>query len=252
MSITLETIVSSLDDARVSAAAGSDRFELCSALALGGLTPSLGLLQSIKQECDVPVMAMLRPREGGMCYTEKEFDVIRRDAELFIENGAEGLVFGFLHEDGRINMDRCRTLQAMAENADREIQTVFHRAFDVVVNPDESLEQLVELGITRILTSGRETTAVEGAPEIKRMVQAAGKRIQILPGGGLDKDNVAEIVAATGVDQVHLYLTKISKDTSVLENPKIYFGAHVATNESDIRVKCGDLVRSVRQTLDSI
>jgi copper homeostasis protein CutC len=84
------------------------------------------------------------------------------------------------------------------------------------------------------------------------MVQAAGKRIQILPGGGLDKDNVAEIVAATGVDQVHLYLTKVSKDTSVLENPKIYFGAHVATNESDIRVKCGDLVRSVRQTLDSI
>src|SRR4030095_5967971 len=108
MGILLETIVSSLDDARAAFRGGADRFELCSALALGGLTPSLGTLAAIKAEIPTPVMFMVRPREGGMAYTEGEFAVIERAAALALEAGADGLVFGFLTPDGAVDPARCR------------------------------------------------------------------------------------------------------------------------------------------------
>jgi copper homeostasis protein len=106
--ILLETIVSSLDDAQAAAEGGADRFELCSALALGGLTPSLGLLAAIKAEGAVPVMFMLRPREGGMAYTDGEVAVIERDADLALAAGADGLVVGFLTPEGEVDVPRCR------------------------------------------------------------------------------------------------------------------------------------------------
>src|SRR5947209_3422273 len=108
MPVLLEVIVSFLDDARAAAAGGADRFELCSALALGGLTPSLGTLAAIKAETRVPVMFMVRPREGGMAYTEGELAVMERDAALALEAGADGLVFGFLTPEGAVDVPRCR------------------------------------------------------------------------------------------------------------------------------------------------
>src|ERR1051326_3682569 len=114
MPYLLETIVSSLDDARAAAAGGADRFELCSALALGGLTPSLGMLAAIKAATIVPVMFMLRPREGGMAYTEGETAVMERDADVALEAGADGLVFGFLTPEGDVDVPKCRRLIARA------------------------------------------------------------------------------------------------------------------------------------------
>lgn len=252
MKILFETIVASLDDALVAETNGADRFELCSALALGGLTPSLALLRDIKKECQVPVMAMVRPREGGMCYTEREFVTMLGDAAIFIENGADGLVFGFLKADGGLDVDRCEKLISLTNQAGRSVQTVFHRAFDVVAQPDRALEQLVDLGVTRILTSGRAATALEGMNEIRHLVQLADGRIEILPGGGINGSNVKTIVQETGVNQVHLYLTRTSEDTSVRGNPKVYFGAHMPGSESEIHVKCPSLVKQVRESLNSI
>src|SRR3954451_19844887 len=145
--VLLEVIVSSLDDARAAAAGGADRFELCGALALGGLTPSLGTLAAIKLETRVPAMFMVRPREGGMAYTDGEFAVIERDAELALEAGADGLVFGLLTPEGVVAIDRCRQLVRRAGGAGRPLQLVYHRAFDVVREPDAALEQLIDLGI---------------------------------------------------------------------------------------------------------
>jgi copper homeostasis protein len=156
--ILLETIVSSLDDARAAAAGGADRFELCSALALGGLTPSLGTLAAIRAEIDLPAMFMVRPREGGMAYSEGELTVMLRDAALALEAGAGGLVFGFLTPEGAVDVRRCRRFMDTLQ-VSRRVDWVFHRAFDVTLDPRQALEQLIDLGITRVLTSGRAARA---------------------------------------------------------------------------------------------
>src|SRR5688500_18874119 len=137
--ILLEVIVSSLDDARAAAAGGADRFELRGALALGGLTPSLGLLEAVKREVgQVPVMFMLRPREAGMAYAEADLSVMQRDAELALQHGADGLVLGALTERGDVDAAACQRLLRVAR-ARPDVQTVFHRAFDVVAHPARAL-----------------------------------------------------------------------------------------------------------------
>ena len=249
--ILLETIVSSLDDARAAATGGADRFELCSALALGGLTPSLGTLAAINAEVAVPVMFMVRPREGGMAYTEGELAVMERDAALALEHGADGLVFGFLTPDGEVDLPRCRRLLVLVEGAGRRVQTVFHRAFDVTARSEVALEQLVDLGITRVLTSGRAAEAMDGLDEIRRTHEQAADRIQVLPGGGIRADNVAEVVRRTGVDQVHLSVTSPAPDPSASANPNVRFGVDAPTTELEYRAVDEGKVREVRSVLDA-
>jgi copper homeostasis protein len=248
--VLLETIVSSLDDARAAAAGGADRFELCSALALGGLTPSLGLLQTIKQAVTVPVMFMVRPREGGMAYTPGEITAMERDAELALEAGANGLVFGFLTPEGDVDVAECRAFLRRCARTAPGRQWVFHRAFDVVRDPETALEQLIELGFTRVLTSGRAALALDGTDEIRRMVEQADGRIEVLPGGGLHAGTVAEMVARTGVSQVHLSITEPRADPSASANPAVRFGVDPPPNELEYRAATEAGVRKVRAILD--
>jgi copper homeostasis protein len=255
MPILLETIVSSLDDARAAQAGGADRFELCTALALGGLTPSLGLLAAIKAETAVPVMFMVRPREGGMAYTGGELAVMERDAALALEAGADGLVFGFLTPEGAVDAARCRAFMEGARRraGGRPVQFVFHRAFDVVADPVAALEELVGLGCARVLTSGRAPYAVDGTAEIRRMVEQAAGRIEVLPGGGIRAENVAEVVGVTGVDQVHLSITRPAADPSAAANPGIRFGgADPLPTEQEYRAVDEAGVRRVREILANL
>src|SRR5262249_57279827 len=131
------------------------------------------------------------PRAGGFCYSAGEFAAMRRDAEVAMSHGAEGLVFGVLRERGEVDVERCAALVAVARAAGRE--AVFHRAFDVVPDPVSALETLIALGVTRILTSGREPTALAGARLIRQLVERAAGRIEILPGGGIREANVAAV-----------------------------------------------------------
>lgn len=248
--ILLETIVSSLDDARAAAAGGADRFELCSALALGGLTPSLGTLAAIKAATDVPVMFMVRPREGGMAYTTGEITAMERDAALALEAGANGLVFGFLTPDGDVDVAECRAFLRHCSRVAAGRQWVFHRAFDVVRDPETALEQLIELGFTRVLTSGRAVHAVDGLDEIRRMVEQAEGRIEVLPGGAIRAGNVAEVVRRTGVDQVHLSITEPRADTSASANPAVRFGVDPPPTELEYRATTEAGVRQIRTILD--
>lgn len=254
MSVTLEIIAASAGDAEAAAAGGADRLELCSALALGGLSPSLGTVRTVKQAVEIPVMCMVRPREGGMAYSSWEFEAMLQDAALFLEAGADGLVFGFLTPDGEVDRVRCRRmLEVVAAHAGgRRIQTVFHRAFDVVRDPVRSLEELIELGIQRILTSGRAPLARDGVAEIRRYVEQAAGKIEILPGGGITSTDVEFIVRSTGVDQIHLYLTEPRQDRSTLANRSISFGAHVPENELQYRQVGAASVRLVRGLLDTL
>jgi len=211
----LEIVCVSVDDAVQAEEGGADRIELCAAIELGGLTPSIGMLLEIRDRCRLPVMAMLRPRTGGFCYTDLEFQNMRRDLDRFLELGVEGFVFGILTPDGQLDGERCAQLVEQAAGA----QTVCHRAFDVTPDPHAALEDVIGAGFTRLLTSGQQPTAIEGAGLIKELVAQANGRIEILPGAGIRAENVRDFVTATGVDQVHLTAFETILDPSTAQTP---------------------------------
>ncbi len=200
---------------------GADRVELCSALYLGGLTPSYGTIQQAKAQLTIPFVVMIRPRSGGFCYSEAEFAVMQRDAEVALAHGADGIVFGFLHPDGTVDAKRCRRLIKLAQGH----TTVFHRAFDVTPDPLVTLDQLIELGVTRILTSGQKADSLSGWPLICQVRERAAGRIEVLPGGGINRGNLAEFVKLTGCNQIHLAALKPQVDSSCGNNPELRFGA---------------------------
>ena len=243
----LEICCGSADDVIRAWQGGADRVELNSDLFHGGLTPTVGALRVAKRETDIPVMVMVRPREGGFCYTEAEFRTAVEDAKVLLENGADGLVFGFLQEDGRIDRERTRILAEIAQAAGKE--TVFHRAIDVVPDWREALDLLMELGITRVLTSGQEADAALGAETLGEMIAYAAGRIQILPGGGIKLRNVEKVVREIGCDQVHMSAGRSCVDTSAMGNRAIHFGGCIYPPEDVYRMTDGDHVGAVAEVL---
>lgn len=244
--ITIEICAGSLDDAIAAEKAGAARIELNSSLFLGGLTPSLGTLNLVKKETNLKVMTMVRPRAAGFLYTSSEFKTMQEDAKLFIDNGADGIVFGFLQQDGTIDTKRCEALIKIAGNKEK----VFHRAIDVVPDPLKTLDILIELGFTRVLTSGQEPTAYEGMELIAEMVKHAKGRIEILPGGGITKKNAAKLVAGTGVDQIHFAALKAVAESSTSQNPSIYYGGALYPPEDRFETAdlaaMSEIIRSVQ------
>ncbi len=229
--ILLEVIATAVEDCIVAEQGGANRIELTTALVVGGLTPSLGLLVEARRATALPIMCMIRPRAGGFQYSATEFTVMQRDVELALTHGADGIVFGCLHGDGTVDRARVQTLAAHAQGK----ETVFHRAFDVTPEPLTALEQLIDLGVTRVLTSGQMAGAPAGAANIRTYREHAHGRIQILPGSGIQLHNVAELLRQTGVDQIHVSLSGISLDTSLQARPDISFNAAPLPPESQVR-----------------
>lgn len=243
--VLLEICCGSIDDAIEAEKGGADRVELCSALFLGGLTPSVGTIQEAKRRLKIPVVVMVRPRGGGFAYSDAEMASIERDTEAAVGNGADGVVFGILRSDGRIDIGRCERIRRLIGKR----QAVFHRAFDVIPDPFEALEQLVDLGITRILTSGQKDSAPEGLDLIKSLIERAGDRIEILPGGGIQVGNVKEMIERTGCRQVHMTASETAFDTSTQARPAINFGGTLYPPEGRYQVTDAKLVRQVFEML---
>ena len=220
--ILVEVCCGSADDVIEAKKAGADRVELNSDLFHGGLTPTVGSLLVAKRETGMKIMTMIRPREGGFCYTEAEFAVAIEDAKQLLANGSDGLVFGFLHTDGTIDVERTAILAKLAYSAGKE--AVFHRAIDVVPDWKQALDLLIDLNITRVLTSGQEADVSNGTETVREMIRYAAGRIQILPGAGITARNYQRIVAETGTDQIHLAAHRSVADTSVLNNRSIFYG----------------------------
>jgi copper homeostasis protein len=230
--ILLEICCGSAEDAVVAQRGGADRVELCSALFLGGLTPSLGSLIEARQRVKIPVMAMNRPRAAGFCYSQVEFAVLERDTDLLLEHGAEGIVFGILKGDGTVDTRRAGMVRGRIGSR----QSVFHRAFDVTPDPFRALEELVDLGITRVLTSGQRSGAREGSGLIRQLVERAAGRIEVLPGAGIGIDNVRDLIIATGCTQIHMTAFSERQETSTQANPRIRFGHPSSPSESRYEV----------------
>lgn len=244
--IKIEVCCGSVDDAIASQAGGANRIELNSALFLGGLTPSSGSIIETKRRLSIPIMVMIRPRSGGFCYTDNEMHVMMRDTEAALAHGAEGIVFGILTPEGDIDIKRSKQIINLTENKD----VVFHRAFDVVRNPKKALEELIDLGVNRILTSGQKPTALQGTSLIKKLIDQAEDRIEILPGGGIRSHNINEIIKQTSANQFHISAFKHYYDTSMQNNPDIIFGGTPGPPEDRYSVIDSDIIRSFFDSID--
>ena len=184
---------------------GAERIELCTALGVGGLTPSMGLLRAVRRRFPtLKIHVLIRPREGNFNYTSEEMEIIMEDVHLAVENGADGIVCGVLNEEG--NIDAERTAQVISACGGKPF--TFHRAFDAVAYPLSSLETLISLGCDRVLTSGGEVSAEVGVEMIKKLVKKADNRIIVMPGAGVKSSNVTRMVAATKCSEIHASCAK--------------------------------------------
>lgn len=196
----LEVCVDSYTSIITAKNAGADRIELCSALNIGGLTPSWGLIKKAKEIGGMEIFVMIRPRSGDFLYDDNEFDTMKNDIAIVKEMGLDGIVTGILLSDGRIDINRMRELVKMAY----PLKVVMHRAFDDAKNPMEDIDKLIEMGVCRILTSGQRANALEGADFIAKIQKRFGDKITIMPGSGVNAGNIEEIYRLTGCTEYHM------------------------------------------------
>ena len=241
--LTLEVCCGSVEDVLQAARGGADRVELNSCLFHGGLTPSIGELITAKALCDLPVMTMVRPRQGGFCYPDAEYKTALADAEQLLEHGADGLVFGFLNADGTLDAARTRELCRLAGDRTK----VFHRAIDVAPDWRSMLGQLIELGVDRVLTSGQAPDVFYGIDVIREMMDFAQGAIQILPGAGVSLKNVDAIVERTGCDQIHVARFTQAVDPSTANNRDIFYGGALYPPEDRYDVIDGGYIARIRE-----
>jgi copper homeostasis protein len=202
--ILVEAAVESLESALAAERAGADRLELCANLSEGGTTPSGGLTASVVEATRLPVMVMIRERPGGFVYSNDEIDEMIRDIELAGKMGIAGIVTGALGSDGRVDTERTRLLVTAAAG----LPVTFHRALDRVADLPAALEQVIDAGASRVLTSGGAPTALEGADAISSLTSQAADRITIVAGGGVRDHNVRSVIERTGVREVHARLVE--------------------------------------------
>ena len=243
--VLLEVCVDSVAGARAAHRGGADRLELCANLVEGGTTPSSGMIQAVLEATDLPVMVMIRPRGGDFCYDRDELDTMQRELQAVLEYPVAGVVLGALTPDGRIDMHVCQQLCQQAATLSR----TFHRAFDHVRDADEALQQLLDLPIDRLLTSGQRATAAEGIPLLRRLVEQSQGRIRIMPGSGVGPDNVGRILQETGVGEIHLSAAQLVDSRSQFRRPDVPMSLATTPGDDRRRITSESRVRAVRQAV---
>ena len=190
----LECCVDTVESALAAKEGGADRLELCANLLIGGTTPDINLYHRIRERCDILINVLIRPRFGDFCYTDEEFEIIRRDVKMFREAKADGVVIGILKPDGSLDVERMAILMEEAG----PMSVTLHRAFDVCCDPYQALEQAKQLHIDTILTSGQKNTALEGKELLTELVQLAKGEIDILIGSGVKASVIEQLAKLTG------------------------------------------------------
>jgi copper homeostasis protein len=200
MQFLLEACVDTVESAIEAKKGGANRLELCSNLLVGGTSPSLALYELVKATTGMKVHVLIRPRSGDFCYTDYEFQVMKREIEMFKEVGAEGVVIGVLQADGMLDINRMQELIARASG----MHITLHRAFDMTEDPYRALENAKALGVHTILTSGQKNHCMEGVPVIQELVKRSDQYIDIMVGSGVNADNIDKLVQLTGAHTFHL------------------------------------------------
>jgi len=206
----LEICVESVDHAVAAERGGAHRIELCSDLPSGGITPSVGFMQTTRRQVHIPIHMLIRPRPGDFYYSDHEFQIMRNDILAARQFGMDGVVLGVLQPDGNVDVERTRSLVALAH----PLPVTFHRAFDATPDLDASLEDVVRTRASRILTSGGQPRATDALPTLARLIEKAKGRILVMPGGGVNSDNVVRVVETTLAREVHSSAGTSTPDSS--------------------------------------
>ena len=220
MPALLEICVTSIDSAVAAERGGAARVELCSDLLEGGVTPSAGLIARTRARVRIGLHVLVRPRGGDFCYGDDELGAMEDDVRMAKQLGADGIVLGVLHADGRVDVERTRRLVELA----RPLGVTFHRAFDMAADPPRALAEVIATGADRLLTSGGAGSADEGAGTIAALVKAAGPRLTVMAGGGIRASNARAIVERTGVAELHAGLEE-AVEGPMVHRPALSLGA---------------------------
>lgn len=241
----IEICVDSATGAFAAQRGGADRVELCDNLLEGGTTPSVGSIKVARRGLKIGLQVIIRPRGGDFLYDEHEMEVMREDIRTAKDLGADGVVIGCLTPEGEIDKARTQELVGLA----RPMNVTFHRAFDMCRDPQKGLEDLIALGVDRVLTSGQEASCLEGLELIAALQKQAGARIIVMPGGGLTPRNIQRIVDGTGVNEVHLSARSSVESGMTYRNSRVYMGGTLRPPEFSWKVTDEKIVANVVESL---
>lgn len=238
-----EVCVDSVDSAVAAEQGGATRVELCAALLEGGLTPSAGTIAITREQVSIGLQVMIRPRGGDFLYSDTEFASMKHDIELAKQLGSNGVVFGLLTAAGDIDSDRTRVLLDLA----KPMNVTFHRAFDMTRDPIAALGTLIELGINRVLTSGQEVSALEGAELVHGLLVHADDKIIVMPGGGITEQNIKKVLDTTGAKEIHVTGTRTKNSPMTFRNDRCFMGGVIRPPEYSMIITDADRIRALVQ-----
>lgn len=219
--VNMEVCANSVESALAAEQGGAIRVELCDNLAEGGTTPSYAQIKLAVEKLSISVYPIIRPRGGDFLYSDLEFELMKEDIMVCKQLGCDGVVFGILMKDGNVDVERCKELMAIAA----PLKATFHRAFDMCRDMFTALEEIISMGFERILTSGGEASALKGASTISELVAKADGRIIIMPGAGINLQNIAELIAATGAKEFHGSAKTVLGSEMAFRNPRLNMGS---------------------------
>ncbi len=241
--MTIEVVVYNIESALRAQEGGADRIELCDNPGEGGTTPSNGLIEAVRQNVSMDVYVMIRPRGGDFLYSNYEFHSMKRDIFQCQKLSVDGIVFGILSPEGTIDKKRCKELI----DKSRPLKVTCHRAFDMTRNPFEALEDCIEVGFDRILTSGQQAHAVNGAELIGQLIEKAKGRIAIMPGSGVNEETVEEITKKSGAKEIHFSATSFRESGMAFRNQQIKGMGVDEGTEFSLRTVDPQRVRRIRE-----
>ncbi|MBB6462829.1 copper homeostasis protein CutC [Flammeovirga kamogawensis] len=245
MKTTLEICSYTVDSAINAEKGGADRVELCGGRLEGGTSPSEGMMITARENVQIDIYPIIRPRGGDFFFTDLEFAEMLQDIRTAKRVGMNGVVIGALTSDARIDKERCKVLVEAA----KPMGVTFHRAFDMTRDMKEALEDLIELGVDRVLTSGAKMTALEGVEELKALVEQADDRIEIMAGSGVLPVNVKEIILKSGVTAVHSSASKMVSSQMTFQNDGVAMSKESSGSEYSRSITCKDTVESLKNQI---
>lgn len=243
----IEIVVYNIDSAMRAQEGGADRIELCDNPGEGGTTPSYGVIESVRQQVSMDVYVMIRPRGGDFHYSNYEFHAMKRDISQCQKLSVDGVVFGILTPEGTIDKKRCKELIDKA----RPLKVTCHRAFDMTRDPFEALEDCIEVGFDRILTSGQQLQALQGVDLIRELIVKANGRIAIMPGSGANESTVTEIVKTSGAKEIHFSATTFKESPMAYRNTAIAGMGSDEGSEFKLRSVDPERVRNMRKLAEN-
>lgn len=247
MGYTLECCVDSVESAIAAKKGGADRLELCSALVIGGLSPSQALYRKIREQADIPIRVLLRPRFGDFCYTDYEHEILKEEVRSFCKLGADGIVIGTMKPDGTLNLEQMKELMEEAQG----MTVTLHRAFDMCQDPFQTLEEAKRLGIHTILTSGQKNVCTEGMDLLKELVEQAQGKTEILVGGGVDASVLPVLAEKTKAKAFHMS-GKVSIESEMQYRKQDVSMGAASVSEYEIWRTSEKRIREARRVLDHL